>query len=236
LLRGDPSPRVRSAATRALVAIADSASIESLIASLADNDRQVRFWAWKGIVAFGAEESIPRLFKHLRQDASTKMTSYENEAGDQVWLRLEINHRIPDFGGAATPFLVAGFEDDDEWLLGSLLLIIKDVGPKAQDTIPALTAYMERTANETHKLWAIAALEEMGDLHPLVMPTLQKATTDPSRKVANQAQKTIKAIQKDQKEKDKGKGRPSAAKTRPQKPSPSPQEEEPVNEKELTTD
>jgi len=206
---GDHHPRVQTAAARALGSIGDGSAIEPLIANMADKDRKVRLWTWKALVQIG-DPSIEALITHLGKNTPTRTLSYIDEAGNEISLLIEIRKRMPSFGTKAVPALINGLESNDPWIRTNAANILGEIGPPAKDAIRALVIALDDDYGDC-RFRAVQALEKIGDLDPMVMPALDKASKDKSKKIANRAKhamKTIKSEQAKKKGKKKGKRKP----------------------------
>jgi HEAT repeat protein len=206
---GDDHPRVQTAAARALGSIGDSSATEPLITNMADKDRKVRLWTWKALVQIG-DPAIEALITHLGKNTPTRALSYVNEAGNKISLLIEIRNRMPSFGARAVPALIAGLENKDSWTRTNSANILGEIGPPAKEAIHALVIALDDDYDDC-RFRAVQALGKIGDLDPMVMPALDKASKDKSKKIANRAKHAIKTIKAEQaKKKGKKKAREKA--------------------------
>ncbi len=202
----DDHPRVQTAAARALGSIGDESAIEPLITNIADENRKVRLWTWKALVQLG-DPAIEALITHMGKNTPTRALSYVNEAGNKISLLIEIRKRMPSFGIRAVPALVVGLESEDPWTRTNSANILGEIGPPAKEAIQALVIALDDDYGDC-RFRAVEALGKIGDLDPMVMPALDRASKDKSKKIANRAKhaiKTIKAEQAKKKEKKKAK-------------------------------
>ncbi len=203
---GDNHPRVQTAAARALGSIGDGSAIEPLISNMADKDRKVRLWTWKALVQIG-DPAIEALIAHLGKNTPTRTLSYIDEAGNEISLLREIRNRMPSFGTRAVPALINGLEDKDGWIRTNSANILGEIGPPAKDAIRALVIAIDDDYDDC-RFRAVQALGKIGDLDPMVMPALDKASKDKSKKVANRAKHAMKTIKNEQaKKKGQKKGK-----------------------------
>ena len=204
----DNHPRVQTAAARALGSIGDSSAIEPLISNMADKDRKVRLWTWKALVQIG-DPAIEALVAHLGKNTPTRSLSYTDEAGNKISLLLEIRKRMSSFGIKAVPTLIDSLENKDNWIRTNAANILGEIGPPAKDAIPALVIALDDNYDDC-RFRAVQALQKIGDIDPMVMPALDKASKDKSKKIANlakHAMKTIKNEQAKKKAKNKAKNK-----------------------------
>ncbi len=198
----DDHPRVQTAAARALGSIGDESATEPLITNMADKNRKVRLWTWKALVQIG-DPAIEALIPHMGKNTPTRALSYVDEAGNKISLLIEIRRRMPSFGARAVPALIAGLESKDPWIRTNAANILGEIGPPAKDAIHGLVIALDDDYNDC-RFRAVQALAKIGDLDPAVMPALDKASKDKSKKVANRAKHAIKTIKSEQAKK-KGK-------------------------------
>ena len=202
---GDDHPRVQTAAARALGSIGDESAIEPLITNMADDNRKVRLWTWKALAQIG-DPAIEALIAHHGKNTPTRALSYIDEAGNEKSLLIEIRTRMPSFGARAVPPLMAGLESKDPWTRTNAANILGEIGPPAKDAILALVNAIDDDYDDC-RFRAVQALEKIGDLDPAVMPALETASKDKSKKIANRAKHAIKTIKAEQAKK-KGKKKP----------------------------
>lgn len=222
----DDHPRVRTAAARALGEIGDARSFDALIAAMVDPEPEVRHWSWKALVKIG-EPAYPRLIFYLGKDAP-ELPMFEEENGSRLHIRNELRRVLPELGKPIIPFLAEGTGDKDSLRNVNCVRVLRDIGEGAADAIPALVEHLEKSSYLELRLQCIRALEAIGDVDPLVVPALKKASEDPSREVAKRARQCMVNMEKkaakelkDKKKKDKkGKKNKASKKKLPPKPAP----------------
>ena len=196
----DKHPRVKTAAARALAMRKNPDAIDPLVCAVADQNRKVRLWAWLSLMEFDLNDVFPVLIFHLSKKAPTNMLGYKDEIGNKVYLRIELNRRIPTLKTKAVQPMIESLDHDDEWVRGSAILILRDIGPAAKDALPALALFVDKK-NQHHAAWAAEALGKIGDLDPAVMPALKNASENKNKKISGAAKKAIREIEKREKKK-----------------------------------
>ena len=227
----DKEPRVRTAAARALAETGSKDAVDPLITGLVDGDRQVRLWCWKSLREIG-DQTIPAIADMLGKDNRMRTLSYRDETGRKRTAREELIDRLASIGAAAVEPLAAKLNVEDPQLRGSLLKVFGAMGAQARAALPGVIALLDGSDDADMRIRAIQAIEKIGDLDPGVVPALKRAAADKDKKVAAQAKKTIRALEKaakakpKPKEKQKPKPNPKKNKGRPL-PDPSSHPQEP---------
>ncbi len=191
-LLSDDAPRVRTAAARALGALADRRAIDPLIAALVDENAEVRLFVWKALRRHGSAAHA-RLVFHLGPDSPIADLSRTDDQGRKVSLRGELRSRLPRVGKPIVPHLLAAMENGEEGLVVNILRVLWQIGPDAVEAVPTLVKLLE-TGNQEIRFQATRALGAVGDIDPAVLPALHRASkdkTDQVRRTANRALKDI---------------------------------------------
>ncbi|MFZ5831070.1 MAG: HEAT repeat domain-containing protein, partial [Planctomycetota bacterium] len=161
----DPSARVRAHAARALGLIGDPAKVaaQQLVQAVGDESPEVRRSAVLAlrVIRPGPKVTLPLFLKLIEQ-------------GDPA-LRHRALNALADAGEEAVPFLIEATKNEKAayWAV----LVLADIGPKAKDAVPALTALLNSQAPEVRRE-AILALAAIGEAAAPSTPQIAKMLGD----------------------------------------------------------
>jgi HEAT repeat protein len=166
----DPSAAVRAHAVQTLGEIGDAAkaAVPGIAALVGDSDATVRREAMEAIAAIhpGPKVTVPLFVKMLESaDAMTRQAAMDTLANQ---------------GKAAVPFLIESLaaEKATYWAC----LVLNEIGPEAQEAVPALIKVMGDKRPEVRRE-AILALVQIGDAAAAI-PSILKAVDDPDTATA----------------------------------------------------
>lgn len=192
LLRDDDTPRVRTAAARVLGVLGDQRSIAPLIAALADQEREVRFWSWKALRGQG-DEAYAELVSSLTKDPDSGDLYYLDELGAAISLQSEIERLLPLIGEPIVRHLLDDMEAGAGGATIEALRVMKRIGPGAEAAAPALAKLLE-TGNQEQRHQAALVLGAIGNVDPAVVAALKRASKDKAGQVRSAAEQALKDI------------------------------------------
>lgn len=218
---GDEHPRVQSAAALALASIGDERALDPLVVTLTDEDRFVRLWAWKALRRFG-DDAIPVMISHTSSKSPYRDYGFRDEARKRHTIRAPLRERLASLGMAVVPRLIEVLSDDleDGWVRINAAIILGMIGSDASESLPVMLENVDTTNNRL-RLEIVRSLGHIGDLHPEVVPTLERLVRDRNRKISAAAKVAIKEIDKANKDKaDKEKKKRDREEKRKSRPKP----------------
>lgn len=192
LLR-DESREVRIETATALGAIGNEASIEPLLETLVDGERKVRFWGWKAIRRFGSV-AYPVLIQHLKADSPYAKRYYKDEAGNKYFFQTELGNRLVALGTEIIPHLTGVLSLTDNSLQVSAIKALAGFGDQARKALPALAEVLTSNDDVKCQIEVIQAMKKIGDIDPVVVPSLLKAAKSPHPKVAKEAKGALQKM------------------------------------------
>jgi len=167
----DSSAAVRAHAAQTLGEIGDPAkvAVPEIAALIADPDATVRREAMEAIGAIrpGPKVTVPLFIKLLESsDAQARHAAMST---------------LADQGKAAVPFLIDSLSNEQAAYWGCLVL--NEIGPDAQEAVPALTKLIDDKRPEVRRE-AILALVQIGDAAASAVPQILKALDNPDTATA----------------------------------------------------
>lgn len=190
LLAEDPDRGVRIEAALALGSSNDPGAVDPLVAGLADAERKVRLYAFKGLRRLG-DAGIAGLIAHLPESSPLSSLQYEDEAGKEIPLTDEIKARLVLVGAPAVPQLAAAVGSDEPVVRSAVMGVLGQIGPDAAGAIPRLVFALDQQEDASLAAQAASALARIGDLDPTVIPALTRASESENRRVADAARRAL---------------------------------------------
>jgi HEAT repeat protein len=178
----DESDEVRIEAAISLSTMTTSAAVRPLIRALGDPNSKVRQWAYKGLKKLGPQ-AVPEMLKELSSSA---------EGGG---IETIIIDSLSGMGKAAVPYLITTIREQRGKTAREAVDLLGKIGREAADGIYVLLEILSNNADPDLKKRAIAAIGNIGDVDPEVVPTLMTLAEDVTGAYAKEAKKALKKME-----------------------------------------
>ncbi|MBN2803519.1 MAG: HEAT repeat domain-containing protein [Deltaproteobacteria bacterium] len=200
-IANDKDYRVRTAAARTAGTLGDAQTSDALVKAICDKDYSVSLYAWKSILKMGinAKSGILNAISQKYPYKNLQCKTFEDKKST---LQQLIYTRLKDMDEKVLPILLEGIKSDDETISIASLKLLGNLKFKAQDALPEITEIASSSNDEKIQITAIESIQQIGDLHPLVIPTLfniKNSTQSPTVKMSvSRAIAFIERVEKQQ--------------------------------------
>jgi HEAT repeat protein len=200
-IANDKDYRVRTAAARTAGTLNDAKTSDALVKAVCDKDYSVSLYAWKSILKMGinAKSGLLNAISQKYPHKNLQCKTFEDK---KINLQQLIFTRLKEMDEKVLPILLEGIKSDDETITVASLKLLGNLKFKAQDALPEITEIASNSDDEKIQITAIEAIQQIGDLHPFVMPTLfdiKNSTQSPTLKMSvNRAIAFIERVEKQQ--------------------------------------